>query len=59
MFGYLEVVRTLLEAKANVNDKTKVRNQYDDDDDNNNTINCLDADDDDDDCYRLIYFNNR
>jgi len=49
MNGYLEVVRTLLEAKADVNDKTKVRNHYDGDY-KNNTINYLDADDDDD-CY--------
>ena len=26
-FGHLEVVRTLLEAKADINDKTNVRNQ--------------------------------
>jgi len=58
MYGYLDVVRTLLQAKADVNDKTKVRNHYDDDDNNNNTINYLD-DDDDDDCYRCIYVNNR
>ncbi len=57
MNGYLEVVRTLLEAKADVNDKTKVRNHYDGDY-KNNTINYLDADDDDD-CYRLNYVNNR
>jgi len=49
--GYLEVVRTLLEADADVNAKSKVRNQSNYDDDN--TINYLDYDDDDDDddCY--------
>ncbi len=33
--GKLEVVRTLLEAKADVNAKSKVRNQTNDDDDDN------------------------
>jgi len=60
MYGHLEVVRTLLEAgAADVNDKSKVRNQNDDDDNNNNnTINYLD-DDDHDDSYRCVYVNNR
>ncbi len=56
--GYHDIVRTLLEAKANVNAKNNVRNQNDDDDNNNYTINYLD-DDADDDCYRCIYVYNR
>ncbi len=47
--GHHDIVRTLLEAKADLNAKNNVRNQNDDDDD----------DDDDDDCYRCIYVNNR
>ena len=54
--GHHDIVRTLLEAGANVNAKTKVRNQNDDD--NNNTINYLD-DDAAGDCYRCVYVNNR
>ena len=56
--GHHDIVRTLLEAKADLNAKTEVRNQNDDDDNNNNTINYLD-DDAADDCYRCIYVNNR
>ncbi len=59
--GHHDIVRTLLEAKADLNAKTKVRNQLmmimmmiN----NNNTINYLD-DDDADDSYRCIYVNNR
>ena len=55
-FGHLDVVRTLIEAEADINAKNKVRNQNDDN--NNYTINYLD-DADDDDCYRCIYVNNR
>ena len=44
--GHLNVVRTLLEARANLNDKNNVRNQM-----MMNTINYLD-DDDDDCCYQ-------
>ena len=55
--GHHDIVRTLLEAKADLNAKSKVRNQNDDDDNDNNTNNYLD--DDDDDCYRCIYVNNR
>ncbi len=54
--GHHDIVRTLLEAKADLNAKNNVRNQNDDYD--NNTINYLD-DDADDDCYRCIYVNNR
>ena len=43
--GHLNVVRTLQEARANINDKNNVRNQM-----MMNTINYLDYDDDDDDC---------
>ena len=62
--GHHDIVRTLLEVKADLNAKTNVRNQNDDDDDNNNnTINYLDDDaaDDDvhDDSYRCVYVNNR
>ncbi len=57
-YGHHDIVRTLLEAKADVNAQTNVRNQNDDDDDNNNTINYLD-DDDHDDSYRCVYVNNR
>jgi len=56
--GHHDIVRTLLEAKANVNAKTNVRNQNDDDKYNNNTINYLD-DDAADDSYRCVYINNR
>ena len=57
--GHHDIVRTLLEAKADVNAKNNVRNQNDDDDDNtNNTINYLD-DNAADDSYRCIYVNNR
>ena len=61
--GHHDIVRTLLEAKADLNAKNNVRNQLmmmiiiviiiiil-------NTINYLD--DDVDDCYRCIYVNNR
>ena len=54
--GHHDIVRTLLEAKADLNAKNNVRNQNDDDDDN--TINYLD-DDDHDDSYRCVYVNNR
>ena len=57
-YGYHDIVRTLLEAKADLNAKTNVRNQNDDDDNNNYTINYLD-DDDHDDSYRCVYVNNR
>ena len=55
-FGHHDIVRTLLEAKADLNAKDNVRNQMmmiii-------NTINYLD-DDSADDCYRCIYVNNR
>jgi len=56
VYGHHDIVRTLLEAKADLNAKTNVRNQNDDD--NNNTINYLD-DDDHDDSYRCVYVNNR
>jgi len=56
MYGHHDIVRTLLEAKADLNAKTNVRNQNDDN--NNNTINYLD-DDDHDDSYRCVYVNNR
>ena len=54
--GHHDIVRTLLEAKADLNAKNNVRNQNDDYD--NNTINYLD-DAAADDCYRCIYVNNR
>jgi hypothetical protein len=54
--GHHDIVRTLLEAKADVNAQYKVRNQNDDDNDDN-TINYLD--DAADDCYRCVYVNNR
>ncbi len=54
--GHHDIVRTLLEAKADLNAKTKVRNKNDDSD--NYTINYLD-DDDHDDSYRCVYVNNR
>ncbi len=57
--GHHDIVRTLLEAKADLNAKTKVRNQNDDDNNNNYTINYLDDDDVADDCYRCVYVNNR
>ncbi len=58
--GHHDIVRTLLEAKADLNAQDKVRNQNDDDDNNNNnTINYLDDDDAADDCYRCVYVNNR
>ena len=47
--GHLDIVCTLLEGGANLNDKNNVRNQM-----MMNTINYLDYDDDDDDdcCYQ-------
>ncbi len=62
MHGYHDIVRTLLEAKADVNAQNKVRNQLmmmmiiiiiil-------NTIKFLD-DDDHDDSYRCVYVNSR
>ena len=56
--GHHEIVRTLLEAKADLNAQDEVRNQNDDDDNNNNTIIYLD-DDDHDDSYRCVYVNSR
>ncbi len=55
--GYHDIVRTLLEAKADLNAKNNVRNQNDDDN-IFNTINYLD-DDDHDDSYRCVYVNSR
>ncbi len=55
-YGHHDIVRTLLEAKADLNAKTKVSNQNDDED--NNTINYLD-DDAADDSYRCVFVNNR
>ncbi len=53
--GHHDIVRTLLEAKADLNAKSNVRNQNDDDDDDDdNTINYLDDDAADDDSYRLF-----
>ena len=43
--GHLDIVRTLLEGRADINAKSNVRNQM-----MMNTINYLDYDDDDDDC---------
>jgi ankyrin repeat protein len=57
--GHHDIVRTLLEAKADLNAKTKVRNQMMMIIIIINTFNYLDDDDDDDDCYRCIYVNNR
>ncbi len=61
--GYHDIVRTLLEAKADLNAQNNVRNKLmmimiiiipil-------NTINYLDDDDAADDCYRCVYVNNR
>jgi hypothetical protein len=50
-YGHHDIVRTLLEAEADVNAKDNVRNKMIDDHDNNNSINYLDVDDDDDCCY--------
>ena len=55
--GHHHIVRTLLEAKADLNAKNNVRNQNDDDN-IFNTINYLD-DDDHDDSYRCVYVNSR
>ncbi len=58
-YGHHNIVRTLLEAKADPNAKTDVRNQnVNNNNNNNNTINYLD-DDAADYCYRCVYVNNR
>ena len=50
-YGHLDIVRTLLEAGADLNAQSNVRNQMiDDDDNNNNTFYYLDYDDHDGDC---------
>ena len=57
--GHHDIVRTLLEAKADLNAQNNVRNQNDDNNNNNNTINYLDDYADHDDSYRCVYVNNR